>query len=218
MDAQTNQLLIGLAQALLVILGGVALTIQTNAKINAAKKESDEKRREEAQETVDKFREQYEADRLKTAEAYRQLLQTENERSNRFERVYQDEIKKNDALWKKISEFRTQQADNMKRIAVLEAHEANFVTQVADLTARLDALKTARDEAVALVEKKNGELRDRDVQIERQRGEIATLTANVARLEDQLQDALLRITTLETKTDTGDLDPSDVPVTDPAKL
>jgi chromosome segregation ATPase len=103
----------------------------------------------------------------------------------------------------------------MKRIAVLEAHEANFVTQVADLTTRLDALKMARDEAVALVEKKNGELRDRDVQIERQRGEIATLTANVARLEDQLQDALLRITTLETKTDNGDLDPSDVPATDP---
>jgi chromosome segregation ATPase len=218
MDAQTNQLLIGLAQALLVILGGVALTIQTNAKINAAKKESDEKRREEAQETVDKFREQYEADRLKTAEAYRQLLQTENERSNRFERVYQDEIKKNDALWKKISEFRTQQAENMKRIATLEAHEANFVTQVADLTARLDALKMARDEAVALVEKKNGELRERDVQIERQRGEIATLTANVARLEDQLQDALERITSLETKTDTGDLDPSTVSSSDPAKL
>jgi chromosome segregation ATPase len=215
MDAQTNQLLIGLAQALLVILGGVALTIQTNAKINAAKKESDEKRREETTAVADKFREQYEADRLKTAEAYRQLLQTENERSNRFERVYQEEIKKNDALWLKISEFRTQQTDNMKRIATLEAHEANFVTQVADLTARLDALKTARDEAVALVEKKNGELRDRDVQIERQRGEIATLTANVARLEDQLQDALLRITTLETKTDNGDLDPSAVPATDP---
>jgi chromosome segregation ATPase len=215
MDAQTNQLLIGLAQALLVILGGVALTIQTNAKINAAKKESDEKRREETTAVADKFREQYEADRLKTAEAYRQLLQTENERSNRFERVYQEEIKKNDALWLKISEFRTQQTDNMKRIATLEAHEANFVTQVADLTARLDALKTARDEAVALVEKKNGELRDRDVQIERQRGEIANLTANVARLEDQLQDALLRITTLETKTDTGDLDPSAVPATDP---
>jgi chromosome segregation ATPase len=215
MDAQTNQLLIGLAQALLVILGGVALTIQTNAKINAAKKESDEKRREETTAVADKFREQYEADRLKTAEAYRQLLQTENERSNRFERVYQEEIKKNDALWLKISEFRTQQADNMKRIAVLESHEANFVTQVADLTARLDALKTARDEAVALVEKKNGELRDRDVQIERQRGEIAALTQNVARLEDQLQDALLRITTLETKTDNGDLDPSAVPATDP---
>jgi chromosome segregation ATPase len=216
MDEATKQLLIGLAQALLIIFGGVALTIQTNAKIKAAKSENEEKRREETLAVADKFREQYEADRLKTAEAYRQLLQTENERSNRFERVYQDEIKKNDALWGKISEFRTQQTDNMKRIAVLEAHEANFVTQVADLTARLDALKTARDEAVALVEKKNGELRDRDVQIERQRGEIATLTANVARLEDQLQDALLRITTLETKKGTDELNPDLVPSSDPS--
>ena len=202
----------------MVIVGALALSYQTNSKINAAKKENEEKRREETTAVADKFREQYEADRLKTAEAYRQLLQTENERSNRFERVYQDEIKKNDSLWLKISEFRTQQTDNMKRIATLEAHEANFVTQVADLTARLDALKMARDEAVALVEKKNGELRERDVQIERQRGEIATLTANVARLEDQLQDALLRITTLETKHDTDELDPSSVPASDPAKL
>ena len=210
-DEATKQLLIGLGQALLIILSGVALTIRTNAKINAAKRENDEKRREEAQATADK----YEADALKTAEAFRSLLQKENERSDRFEHAYHDEIKKNDKLWEKISEFRNQLGDAHKRIAVLEAHDANakseiesLTRQVATLERKVAEVEQARDKALELVETKNNELREKDVLLEHQRGEIKTLTFNVARLEDELQDALKRITSLETKKGTDELDPN----------